>query len=214
LSEYTNFIKINAGHIADGVLYRCSSPLKGGYAKKAKGALAVKAGIKCILNLDDHSSVIEKLSETVPWYHELVKNKNVICLYMGFPIPGSVLNEKKLKTALQFMIAHEGPYLIHCFAGVDRTGFVIALLEALMGASPKEICSDYLSAFITDYRNLYRFEYYEKIKKLINQFEKMSHGITITDENIQFLAEQYLLNDIQLSQEEIEKLKGILGISN
>jgi protein tyrosine/serine phosphatase len=47
---------------------------------------------------------------------------------------------KKLKAALQFMITHKGPYFIHCFAGVDRTGFVIALMEAFMGANLKNTC--------------------------------------------------------------------------
>ena len=32
------------------------------------------------------------------------------------------------------MASHEGPYLIHCTEGKDRTGFVSALLECLIGA--------------------------------------------------------------------------------
>jgi protein tyrosine/serine phosphatase len=161
--------------------------------------------------LDDDSSIIDSLSEAVPWYHQLVVERNVICLAIGFNIPGSVFNEKKLKTALQFMISHGGPYLIHCFAGIDRTGFVAALLEALMGASIKEIFKDYLSAFSADYKNLNNLECHSKIKYFISQLAKMSHGEKITDKNIQIIAEQYLLNDIHLSQEEILKLKKILN---
>ena len=112
--ESTNFREIRAGSIAAGVLYRSSSPLKGGDIKPVKGSLAVKAGINSIINLDDDSSVIEAMSRDVPWYHKLVVRKNVICLPMTFTIPGVASNEKKLKTALQFMAAHEGPYLIHC----------------------------------------------------------------------------------------------------
>ena len=98
--EYTNFKEIKTGNIAAGILYRSSSPLKGGDEKKTKEMLAVKAGIKCIINLDDSVSVIEKLSEAVPWYHKLVMQNNVICLPMGFTIPGVAFNEKKLKAAL------------------------------------------------------------------------------------------------------------------
>jgi len=65
--------------------------------------------------------------------------KKVLALYMTLNIPGIKSNEKKLKVALRFIIMNEGPYLIHCFAGVDRTGFVSALLEALMGASLNDI---------------------------------------------------------------------------
>jgi protein tyrosine/serine phosphatase len=206
-----NFKEIKTGNMATGVLYRSNSPIKGGDEKKAKETLAINAGIKCVINLDDSVSVIEKLSEAVPWYHELVTQKKVICLPMGFIIPGVSVNEKKLKAALQFMIAHEGPYLIHCFAGVDRTGFVAALLEALMGASLKEICRNYLSAFPADNSASYRLENYRKLKNFLVQIKKMAHGKNITRINIQMAAEHYLLHDVRLSQEEIIKLKNILS---
>jgi protein tyrosine/serine phosphatase len=208
---YTNFREVKTGNIAAGILYRSSSPIKCGDDKKVKETLAVKAGIKCIINLDDSVSVIEKLSESVPWYHELVMRKNVICLPMGFNIPAAAFNEKKLKIALQFMITHEGPYLIHCFAGVDRTGFVTALLEALMGASLKEICGNYLSAFPADHSASSRQERYRKLKNFLLQLKKMAHGKNITRINIQTIAENYLMNDVKLSQEEIIALKNVLN---
>ena len=46
-------MEIKAGNIAAGILYRSSSPLKGGDLRKAKEALAVKAGIKCVINFDN-----------------------------------------------------------------------------------------------------------------------------------------------------------------
>ena len=49
------------------------------------------------------------------------------------------------------MAAHPGPYLIHCKEGKDRTGFVCALLECLMGASADEVIGDYMLT----YRNFY-----------------------------------------------------------
>ena len=129
---------------------------------------------------------------------------------MTFTIPGVVSNERKLKAALQFMIAHKGPYLIHCFAGVDRTGFVVALVEALMGASLKEICKGYLLAFPYDHSDSYRLEYYRKMKNILGQLKKMAHGENLTSVNIQDAAERYLLNNIGLTQDEIAKLKSVL----
>jgi hypothetical protein len=45
------------------------------------------------------------------------------------------------------MLAHDGPYLIHCHAGIDRVGFVCAVLEALIGGTPSEIVADYTRSY-------------------------------------------------------------------
>lgn len=45
----------------------------------------------------------------------------------------------------------EGPYLVHCLEGKDRTGFVCMLLEALAGASYDEIIDDYMETYANYY---------------------------------------------------------------
>jgi len=210
MTEKPNFHKISSGSIKDGILYRSSSPLKGGDNKKILEALAIKAGIKCVINLDDITSVINDLSKDVPWYNELVKKGNVICLHMTYTIPGIKSNEKKLRDALQFMIDHEGPYLIHCFAGVDRTGFFSALLEGLMGTSLDEICKNYLSAFNFDSSILSQFDEYSKITNFLKQLKKMCHGQNIVKINISSAIEEYLVKDVGLSEDEVFRLKGVL----
>ena len=50
------------------------------------------------------------------------------------------------------MTAHEGPYLVHCTEGKDRTGFVCVLLEALCGASYREIVEDYMITYDNYYK--------------------------------------------------------------
>jgi len=212
--ELPNFFEVKSGNMAAGTLYRSSSPLKGGDKKKIKGALAIKAGIKSVINLDDNSCVIENLSKDVEWYHKLLIKGNVICLPMTISIPGVASNKKKLKAALQFIIAKEGPYLIHCFAGIDRTGFVIALLEALMGASLKEILKGYLSAFSLVYNDVFSIEDYRKMENLLKQLKKAAHGKDIATENIQTIVKHYLLNDIGLSQDEVIQLENKLNGAN
>ena len=59
-----------------------------------------------------------------------------------------------LAAALRFLIANDGPYLVHCLEGKDRTGFVCALLECLAGASLDEACEDYMKT----YENFYRVQ--------------------------------------------------------
>jgi hypothetical protein len=56
----------------------------------------------------------------------------------------------QIKKGVQFMLNRPGPYLIHCYAGVDRIGFAAIVLEALMGASLHEIIDDYLKSFLDD----------------------------------------------------------------
>lgn len=42
------------------------------------------------------------------------------------------------------MVDHPAPYLVHCNEGKDRCGFVSLLLEALAGASYREVADDYM----------------------------------------------------------------------
>ena len=207
-------MEVATGSIAGGILYRSGSPLTGGDAKEIKEALATKANINCVINLANYRSVIENLSKDILWYRRLVAEKKVICLPMTLTIPGVASNEKKLKTALQFMISNEGPYLIHCFAGADRTGFVIMLLEALMGASLKEIITTYISAFLFDDSDSSRIESHRNINGFLNQMKKMFHVDNIFETNLQSAAEYYLLNNIQLSNDEVAKLKNMLSVTS
>ena len=89
-----NFREVKAGKIAAGVLYRSSSPLKGGSDKKIKGELAHRGGIRCIINLDDDNSCLEALAKDVPWYNKLVEKKKVIALDMNLTIPSANFNQK------------------------------------------------------------------------------------------------------------------------
>lgn len=212
IREHVNFINVKTGNIAEGILYRCSSPLKGGNKKDIIETLAMEAKIKCIINLDDVSSVIKDLSKDILWYNKLVEEGNVICLHMTYTIPGVKSNEKKLKTALQFLLNHNGPYLIHCFAGVDRTGFVSALLEALMGANLEEICKSYLATFNFDNTILSNIEKYSKMKNFLKQLKTMCHGENISKINIQVATERYLIDNIGLSCDEVLWLKNILSL--
>ena len=46
------------------------------------------------------------------------------------------------------MLSHDGPYLIHCWEGKDRTGYIVAILLSLIGASQKEIVDDYMESYV------------------------------------------------------------------
>jgi len=52
------------------------------------------------------------------------------------------------------MASADGPYLVHCLEGKDRTGFVCIVLEALMSATYQEIVDDYMLT----YNNYYHID--------------------------------------------------------
>ena len=211
MPDDVNFMEVKTVAIAGGILYRSNNPLKGGDDKKIKEALAVRANINCVINFANNRLVTENLSKDVPWYHKLLAEGNVICLPMTVKIPDVASNEKKLKLALQFMISHKGPYLIHCFAGVDRTGYVIMLLQALMGSSLKEISTSYLSAFSFKDNDSDRIISCRTLNNFLNQIKKMFNGKNIHDINMQSATERYFLHNVGLSQDEIARLKHILS---
>lgn len=58
----------------------------------------------------------------------------------------------KIAAGFMGLLEHDGPYLIHCTEGKDRTGFVCMLLEALCGASYEEIVDDYMITYDNYYQ--------------------------------------------------------------
>ena len=56
-----------------------------------------------------------------------------------------------MSRALLEMSGKEGPYLIHCMEGKDRTGFVCSLILALAGADREEIREDYMVTYANYY---------------------------------------------------------------
>ena len=46
---------------------------------------------------------------------------------------------------------NSGPYEVNCVEGKDRTGFVIAVLECLGGASYEELIEDYMITYYNYY---------------------------------------------------------------
>jgi protein tyrosine/serine phosphatase len=123
-----------------------------------------------------------------------------------------------LVKGLRYMIEHEGPYLVHCTYGMDRTGFTIAVLEALMGATAGEIKADYA----TTHKNFYnvvdgkhvdlttkQVELLQAIIVRLMQNSFKTAGVDISDfENADLATatEKYLLA-LGMEKSEIEALK-------
>ncbi|SCG81871.1 protein tyrosine/serine phosphatase [Proteiniborus sp. DW1] len=150
--EFANFRNIVVGNIAEGVLYRSSSPINNELGRAAYSDKLIKeAKVNTVVNLADSVENIENhlVAEDFasPYYAELYKNNKVLPLNMGLAYTSPEFKESIIK-GLVFMSENEGPYHFHCTEGKDRAGFFAALVEALMGASKDEIVEDYMQSYI------------------------------------------------------------------
>lgn len=216
--EFANFREVTAGSMGRGTFYRSSSPVNNELGRAAcAGALVEAAGIKTVINLADSREELESYF-TQPdfasqYYRELYEQGQVIALGMGVNYRALEF-QAKLKEGLEFLLANEGPFLIHCNEGKDRAGFAAALLEALVGATVQEIKEDYMLSYVNYYAIEYGSELYEKIAEsnilaTLGDLAGLPQGASLEGVDLSRAAEGYLAS-IGLSAEQIELLKAKL----
>jgi hypothetical protein len=203
------------GKIARGLLYRGSYPIFRIDKERDKiyDKLVSDANIACVLNFADNKTGLERIANLVPWYRKLLKEEKVIGLDVQFEFDFENKEENKifknkLQQGFKFLIMHNGPYLIHCNAGTDRTGFVAAIVEALLGARVDEIAYDYLLSYgkeFADARNNSLNVYTGKI--ILAQLNTIIGGKIWDRENLQANIKNYFIDEIGLTINEIEILK-------
>lgn len=215
---FANFREVAVGGMGKGIYYRCSSPVNNELARAAYAdALIKEAGIKTVINLADGpeelASYFREPDFNSPYYQELYVQGRVIALNMGIDYRSEDF-QAKLKAGLEFLLAQEGPYLIHCNEGKDRAGFVSALLEALLGASAQEIKEDYMLTYLNYYGVEKGSEQYEKIAEsnilaALRDLAGLPKEASLEEADLVQAAEAYL-EEIGLSPEQIDLLKAKL----
>ncbi|MBQ6568720.1 MAG: tyrosine-protein phosphatase [Clostridia bacterium] len=217
---FANFRSVSVTGLAENTLYRSASPCDNQHNRATYvDALIKTAGVRCILNLADNEEKIAGYladeSYTTPYFESLYKEGNVIPLALNMNF-GSSEFQQKLASGLVAMSEHEGPYLVHCTEGKDRTGFVCLLLEALCGASYDEIVTDYM---IT-YKNYYGItqtddpdRYTVIVEKLLDPMIQVvaGDGVDIKTADLKTCAEKFLQN-VGMTQEQITTLQARLSV--
>ena len=215
IPEFANFRVVKTTGMGDGVLYRSSSPIDAGLGRNLYAdSLAKVAGVATFMDLAEGEDAAITYRG---WTNSYYSTQNVV--FLG--VPPTFVNKvfkNGLVKGFRYMIEHDGPYLVHCTYGMDRTGFTIAVLEALMGATADEIKSDYAKTF-TNYYSIVdgaqvalASEQVDLIKEVIaNNLRNSYHtvGVDISDfENVDLAAatEKYLLA-LGMESGEIEALK-------
>ena len=106
------------------------------------------------------------------------------------------------------MLTHDGPYLVHCNAGVDRTGFVAASIELLFGASIDEVIYDYLLSYGKEFADAKNEELnFITGRNIYGRINAVTNGKITDTEHLQTNIEKYFLENIGLTVEQLETLK-------
>ncbi len=66
----------------------------------------------------------------------------MVRLYEGIPFRENLV--PMIRCYLEVLRRAEGPSLVHCVAGKDRTGFAVALAQHVLGVSQDDIVADYV----------------------------------------------------------------------
>ena len=219
---FANFRSLSGGAINGNMFYRSSSPVCNIYNRAPYvDAFVEAAGIKCVLNLSDSGKEVNQFmvdsGYCSPYYKSLFESGKVLTLNMDSRY---YRNEFAFTLAdgLRKMLYMEGPVLIHCIEGKDRTGFVCMLLEGLAGATYQEIIDDYMTTYYNYYpglleedRRLYECIKYTYMDDMIRYISGSDEDADLSGLDMRQWSRQYLYN-AGLTEEELDLLEARLKL--
>ncbi len=204
---FANFRVIDTTGMGENKLYRSSSPINPEIGRSAYADEAAKnAGIKTVVNLADASNTYEGTENA---YYQSCQT---IYLNLGVDFADPAF-KAGLAEGLRFIIAGEAPYLVHCNEGKDRAGFTSALLECLMGASADEVIADYMETYINYYGLEKDTEKYDAVvnSNIVKTLQAAFGVEDIYAADLVMEAEAFVMEELGLSQDEVDALKAKLG---
>lgn len=155
---FANFRALSGGNLKPNFLFRSASPIHDGHQRASYvEALMEAAGVRSVLDLSDNDEEIDA------FIAEDVEKGLDVSYFVGLRDSGDVIRldmsanymtddfKEALASGFIELPQHEGPYLIHCVEGKDRTGFACLVLEALAGATYDELRTDYMASFVDYY---------------------------------------------------------------
>lgn len=207
--EFANFRAIAVTGMKENRLYRSSTPIEPAIGRNEYAMAAMeKAGIRSVINLDD--SVDEMQSyPTYPgsWYSRCA----VVNPEMTYDF-GTEEFAGKVRQSVLFLLENEGPTLIHCKEGKDRTGILCALLECYVGATAEEVLGDYMITYGNFYGVMPGDGAYDVIVN--NNLVRTLCGLfgldTLDGADLRRAATDYFLS-IGLDEGQLERLSATLG---
>jgi hypothetical protein len=215
IEEFANFREVRTTGMGQNRLYRSSNPIDPGLGRNLYAdSLAKNAGVTTFINLSDSEEYARSCQSFDSSYYS---TQNVI--FLNLPVYFYSQHFKDgIASGFRYMIEHDGPYLVHCTFGMDRTGFTIAVLEALMGATTEDIQADYAKTFSNYFNvvdrmhvalNEQQVDFFRAV--VIRNLKAVYHaeGIEIPDTGTidWATATEKYLEKLGMTQEEISALK-------
>lgn len=154
-SDLTNFYRI------DSMLYRSDQPSHRDFVALEK------FGIREVLNLRAFHSDTKGAKGTTLLLHHL-------------PTHAFWLSEDHLVDILRVIRDREGPMLVHCYHGSDRTGIVVALYRMVFQNVPKETAIAEMHEAQFGHHDIF-FNITRLLKKVDVEKIRKELGITISD---------------------------------
>ena len=200
---FGNFRALVGGALKENTVYRSASPCDNLHLRAPYvDALISQAGIDYIMNLADTEEKIEGYIALEdfdsPYFLSLYQDNKVDLVGLNMNYQSNSF-KSKVVNALTEMANAEGPYLIHCLEGKDRTGFVCMIIELIAGASYSELVVDYMITYDNYYKINLNHEY-DKYRVIVeNVFDPMLESVVESDdfENIDLktLTINYLIEN-------------------
>ncbi len=204
-AEYANFRAVNTTGMGTDTLFRSSSPIRPAYNRNTEADEAMMNGmVRTVINMADSQETMKSYADYGLTYYA---SCDILALNMGMDVKSGDFRNK-LAEGLRYIADHDGPYLIHCNEGKDRTGFAAAILECLTGADTDEIIEDYMLSYTNFYGVTKDSEQYMQIAEsnIISSL-KDAFGIdSLENADLAACAEKYL-EGLGMTAEETERLK-------
>ena len=148
---FANFRALKGGDLKENIFYRSASPADNQYNRADYvDPLIKEAGISFIMDLADDEEDIAYYSENYnydgSYFDSLNQEGNVILLSLEANYRSEAFKHGVIE-GFREILEKDGPYLIHCTEGKDRTGFVALIIEALCGAGYEELRDDYMITY-------------------------------------------------------------------
>lgn len=195
--KFANFREVKVGNIKPRRLFRSASVVDNSENRREYcSKLALDNNINTILNVIDKGEVYQELLASLDGSSlTLIENSKVILAPISNDYQAEK-NNKKIVEGLNELINSDYPYLVHCLQGKDRSGYELAIIEALCGASYQEIVDDYMLS----YENYYGVNEDNDLKKY--NYIKESN----IDAMLKFITKSEDIESIDLKQKTKEFL--------